>query len=387
MYRKVQKLYFSTIISFIAIIIFLIVGELITRGFFSAPKIGVIKISSDSENSGEEDLNNIYNYGFNSLHYYTLKGYRLTPNLHVNIKNHPISNKDIEIITNSYGFRNDEIQKEKGDYFRILVLGDSITLADYVNDEDTYVRILENKLKNLYNDIQVINAGIASIDLQTQYFLLNEVISSISPDIVLIGLYLNDASGVTPIKPLEYPLNESQFLNLLYRLVLYIPRSYERTIFKQKHSKWIYDFKGGRLLESGDWITNKDAFDFEILKAFGDWGYSWNDKSWKELSIIFKWIKKLKHKYNFELIVSLFPVRYQVEANIIYDTPQQLFSEMSDNLNIKNVDLLPTLRMNYQILNDSFYYDHCHLNPLGNKIVADKMYEYMVRNNLIPIKN
>ena len=118
----------------------------------------------------------------------------------------------------------------------------------------------------------MINAGIASIDLQTQYFLLNEVIKSTSPDIVLVALYLNDASGVTPIKPLEYPFNESQFINLLYRLVLYIPRSYERRIFNQKHSKWIYNFKSGRLLESGDWITNKDAFDFEVLKAFDDWG-------------------------------------------------------------------------------------------------------------------
>ncbi|MCX6349325.1 MAG: hypothetical protein NTV79_07490 [Candidatus Aureabacteria bacterium] len=81
---------------------------------------------------------------------YTPQGRRLIPGSRVLIKNHRISGQDVLMEVNSLGFRDSELPptKEK-DELRVLVLGDSITWADYLPREETYVERTEFYLRKL----------------------------------------------------------------------------------------------------------------------------------------------------------------------------------------------------------------------------------------------
>ena len=83
---------------------------------------------------------------------------RLKRNVNLLIKNHQLSHMDVEISTNSLGLRYEELEKKTADHFRILVLGDSITLGDYVPYEETYPAFLEYYLKLRQKSVKNLNS-------------------------------------------------------------------------------------------------------------------------------------------------------------------------------------------------------------------------------------
>src|SRR5262245_2259448 len=74
-------------------------------------------------------------------------GRRLIPNVRAVIHNHPFAHRDVHVEINSLGFRGPEtVQPKPPGELRILALGDSITMGEGVEDEETYARRLENYL-------------------------------------------------------------------------------------------------------------------------------------------------------------------------------------------------------------------------------------------------
>src|SRR5215470_5660402 len=80
----------------------------------------------------------------------TATGQRITPNLDVVIRRHPTSLRDIRVRTNSLGLRGAEIPPREAGELRILVLGDSITFGDYVDEDETYPAVLERRLRSVF---------------------------------------------------------------------------------------------------------------------------------------------------------------------------------------------------------------------------------------------
>ncbi len=73
------------------------------------------------------------------------------------------------IRTNALGFRGPEIAPDKPDgTTRILALGDSVTVGFYVNDAQTWPRMLETQLRGADTRAEVINAGLGDTSLDTQ---------------------------------------------------------------------------------------------------------------------------------------------------------------------------------------------------------------------------
>ena len=69
-----------------------------------------------------------------ALHTRTAAGKRITPNLDTVIRAHPISGRDVGVRTNRLGLRGPEVGPKRDGELRVLVLGDSITFADYVDE-------------------------------------------------------------------------------------------------------------------------------------------------------------------------------------------------------------------------------------------------------------
>ena len=101
----------------------------------------------------------------------------------------------IEVRTNSYGFREREIPKEKdSSEFRIVVYEDSFIDGVGAVQDSTLTRLIENGLSRTLNDtmIKVYAFGIAGSDPFFSYHYLNKYVAEVKPDLVLLALNISD---------------------------------------------------------------------------------------------------------------------------------------------------------------------------------------------------
>ena len=98
--------------------------------------------------------------------------------------------------TNSFGFRDREFSLDKpANTKRILVLGDSFTFGMGLKDGKTaYPKVLERLLNqsSTQEKYDVINAGKKGYNTSQELYLLKKDGLVLSPDMVLLGYYLND---------------------------------------------------------------------------------------------------------------------------------------------------------------------------------------------------
>ena len=295
------------------------------------------------------------------LHRPTPAGKRIRPNLDVLVQRHLVSGRDVHVRTNSLGIRGPEIPPKSADEFRILVLGDSITFADYVEEDETYPAYLEQRLRASHSrqSIRVINAGGPNIGTIEEAELLAELAPAVHPDLVLVGFYLNDSRvqvGYPDVLRLPSWLRWSR---LVQRVVMSWAYYRHRT-----HAGRTYDW--ARAFLERRWLSDRAAYEQLISFAEADWGAAWREESWPLVEAGFRRMLMLGQRYGFRVAMAAFPVRVQVESQIWDNRPQQRLKLLADQLGIPLLDLLPILRAS---ANRNFY-DHCHLTPTGNALVG-----------------
>lgn len=123
----------------------------------------------------------------------TVAGRRLIPNTHII---YVLNNIDTKIDINSQGFRGADFPSIKPDgETRVIVLGDSITFGRQVPQEETYVERASMYLqKSEHQGIRLINAGVDGVGIKDEVDILVSQGLKVSPDIVVVGFYLNDGN-------------------------------------------------------------------------------------------------------------------------------------------------------------------------------------------------
>jgi hypothetical protein len=101
---------------------------------------------------------------------------------------------NIPAVANKHGHRDVEVplKKPRG-VFRILVLGDSVTVGANVRQEQAYPKVLERLLKSVYGPrIQVVNSAVGGWDpfQYAQYF--EHYGYQFEPDLILIGFFVGN---------------------------------------------------------------------------------------------------------------------------------------------------------------------------------------------------
>lgn len=301
---------------------------------------------------------------------YTPRGRRLIPNAHVLIRNHPLSRLDVRMDVNSHGFRDDEIPPHRAaGERRVLVLGDSITWADSVPVEVTFVEQAENLLRAAGLDTEVINGGVGDVGLREEVAILEERGLAIAPDVVLVVLYGNDsrppwgfaAEAGSP----GWPRRHSMLVDATYRRLL-LWRWIRQT--GEDRFAWV---AGNRTL---DWQHDRDAFLQLVAMARYDWGALWVDEEWKEIDEQLRRLKSLADEHRFRVGLVAFPVAFQVFADFVEDRPQRLLAERARRFDFAYLDLLPALRARRS--NDMFF-DQCHPSPKGHTLVAEELARFV----------
>lgn len=368
-------------------------AEILSRIFLEKPMS--VSLVSEPDETGEafQPRDSVTDSRPDPLYLYTPEGIRLRPDMNLLIRRHSHSKKTIMIRTNSLGFRHSELgEKEKGEK-RVLVLGDSITFGDYLSREDTYPYRIEAYLRQHWPDpaeaekIHVINAGVGAIGLKTELAILLDTGLKADPDVVVVGLYLNDASESIHLNLVQFPgiFARSWFLNFVAQRLGLLPQRFQ---FKEKERDSAVELKKFReeneIAEKACQGLSIPCFNAEIAQAFWDWGYAWSGPAQSEIEEVLTVMKKVTEERGIELVVVALPVLFQVYGEFYRDDPQKKFGEIAERLKIPYLDLLPALRENRGGGDARFlYYDHCHMTPKGNEIAGREIARLLMQSEAL----
>ncbi len=309
-------------------------------------------------------------------------GVRLRPNVSATIRNHPLSRQDVRIETNSLGLRYGELGPRQPGEYRILVLGDSITFADYVDERDTFTMILERQLaESGYRGVRIINAGLPGASTRDEYYHYLELADYVRPDLVLVAMYLNDVADSQRfyVRALRPPYSQSRFLLWVVRQLDLVRLAYFAgpIALPGVDPGWREQFRAGRNLRSGDWAHSKEAFDFEIYNAAMDFGLAWNPQTWRILHDMVAVFRSAVVQRRERFAMMLLPVHIQVLGTVEDAYPQQQFARLCRGLAIDCLDTRPALRAAAADKGPRLFYDHCHLTADGNAFVAKALKEWL----------
>lgn len=305
------------------------------------------------------------------LYQHTPKGKRLLPNSRVKIHNHYLSHRDVIVHTNAFGFRAEEIKLEKeANEIRILVLGDSITVADSLNIEDVFTSRLEHELKSIWpsKTLRVINAGTGNIGTREELDIFEERGLALNPDWVVVAFYLNDS------RPSWGFSEEAGHRGWLRRHSLIVEAIYQRVLL----SRWIKKTGPEALQWIGadkklNWAHEPEEFMKLVKLARYDWGAAWEESSWETIHREFQRLSELSQAKRISVLIAAFPVSFQVYADFIEDQPQKKIGQISAEFRFQYIDLLPALRAGKD---SKLFFDQCHLTPEGHQLVAQELSKF-----------
>ncbi len=366
----------------------LVLYEIVLRMFFpSPPLVGIRKFSTPAALS---PITGPKRAG--SLFLETEKGRRLRLSMRVEISHHAISGLDTTVETNSLGYRNRELAAKS--VKRILFLGDSITLSDYLNEQDTFVRQVESLSVGRTEPPDTVNAGISSESLQTYLYVLEETGLLIKPDLVVVGLYLNDFQSSRYLRlfyPPE-PLRGSWAANYLFHI---FSKKYAK--LTRQDEQWrenILMVPEGELREwprrvaccfsemEGD---GADTSEFRNLVSehIDEWGGAWSDGAWDRMAKTLAAMKMKLGQAGVPMVIVLFPVSYQVEDQRLFDFPQRKAAVIAQRMGVPLLDMLPLLREEKSRSRERLFYDQCHHTPYVSRVIAEHILGFLVDGNLV----
>jgi lysophospholipase L1-like esterase len=126
-----------------------------------------------------------------------------------------------EVTINSLGYRNANFSPGKqDDEFRILMLGDSFTYGDFVDNDETLPAQLESALLTQCGGFRVINAGVGGTTIVTHTKMLQRGLP-LEPDLVILVFSENDVDDLAD--PLWYRVAENRRRKSRFPLSLVYP--------------------------------------------------------------------------------------------------------------------------------------------------------------------
>ena|GEM_PF-848824 len=306
--------------------------------------------------------------------------------------------------TNQLGLRGKAfpLNKPEGS-IRIMAVGDSVTVGFYVDNEDTYPCLLEELLNERVGEgkrnIEVINGarGKASIDLE--YLMIKELAIPLQADAVLLMFTTNDIAEIAAYSGKELLSLELEKVKALTTTELILTKTAigeiafdlylrNRSIHYRAHER-IGGYKTGenkyRIKGGDNFAANAKIFidrfkmtDGLVLKE---------PLSARTVKIIDNYLFALEHVNNTcrENNITLFFI-YFPAYNQVYDVnaSMKIKDALKDACNkfaIPFIDLTEPFRIKGKNKVLHFAPEDFHPNPDGNKVVAEGIADFLIKNN------
>lgn len=304
----------------------------------------------------------------------TQTGWRLRANTVAEVKNHWCSHRNITVRTNSLGFRGPQIGPKT--HPRVLFLGDSLVLGEYLLEEETFVRRIQDSSESSGRPIETINAGVSAIGLQNEFAILMESGLKTDPDVVVICFYLNDAFESPGVRLLRVPspLAGSHLVRHVYRAVSLLRSRAEydpnEMLNLDQLKRWREEVRAKFPPGEGDFQTDPAVFNARLQDGYRDYGVAWSDSAWERMGSCFREFQRQARTHGFKLLIVAFPIRGQVVVDYVFDYPQRKLAEVAREIDVPFLDLLPLFRDACRETPDQVFYDHCHHTPYGSELIA-----------------
>ncbi len=263
-------------------------------------------------------------------------------------------NQENEVVgtINAKGFRGpDKAFVKTTGITRIAFLGDSFTLGIGVKDSDTLPANFEHAIQSKYPNTEVLNFGISGTSTSQQIKLLEEYVLTFDPDIVVIVLFLNDAKRVGTIRFLSRPMVLAKVRKYSFFINAFVG-SIEKSIL---HKKMIHHYQDGFIEGSNGWEAVKAA----LRKG-----------------------KSLSEKYNFQLIVSVYPVLIKLDDRYPFRNIHKTIADYCISLKLPFVDLLN----GFVGKKDSALWVHPtdqHPNEVAHRLAGEALSEFFKKEGLL----
>jgi lysophospholipase L1-like esterase len=284
---------------------------------------------------------------------------------------------DVVIRTNALGYRNPEVGPHSRT--RVLFLGDSITVAQYLHEEATFVRRVQALSETHGPPLETINAAIAGIGLENELAILRETGLLTDPDIVVLGFFLNDVEPSPGVRVLQPPvfLEWSWFARHLGRVAPFLLRAETFRLDSWETGPWRRELRALYPPGDGDPEQEPGAFNAAILAAYRDWGSAWTVSAWRRIEPLLMEFRRLATEHGFTPLIICFPVALQARARFLYDQPQARLRSAAARLDVPVLDLLPFLREIEPRDPAPIFVDHCHYTGHGHEVLAPRILDFI----------
>lgn len=297
---------------------------------------------------------------------------------------------DILVRTNSLGLRGGEPSPRRFGETRILFLGDSIVFSDYAKEENSLPARLQTALTANGRRVSVFNGGIPGASLSDtthQYF---EVRRGLDHDVVLLGLYLNDAQDSRRTRILRtwptFPW--SRFLSFASETIgLREARKELLAMGRDANAAEVLaeiGWKGPTLKPAVMEVHSKEDVDAWIAWAATDLGQGFTRSAWTRLEASLRLLEEAVRADGRKFAIVLFPVQFQIVGPYDERRPQERFSEVCAKLDVPCLDPLPRLREEWpRRLPRKLLFDLCHYTVDGHNVLAPAIARWLVDSGVV----
>lgn len=264
---------------------------------------------------------------------------------------------------------------------RIVFLGDSITFNGGMPWPESFIGLADSWLRDQgCQRCEVLNFGFSDGNLDHYEKKLEFEVLPLDPDLVYVGVYLNDAIGIegSPVSTFadELPrraarhVSPSLFVRWLQRRIGFARAAEAHAVVERAGAEddgrfvWVPRFHSRRYRQDPQELAPM------VEEARNDWGSAWTDVYSTALRASLARMQALTRRQGVPLVVVLFPVSPQVEiteAPELLWLPQRRTAQITTELGLPFIDMLPPLRR----AGGHLFRDQCHLNGRGNLVVSN----------------
>lgn len=305
------------------------------------------------------------------------------------ICNSIMDGKRFYFMTNNEGFIDDDFKFSEKDY-NIFLVGDSSAAcleSDYVNCAH---KKLERDLKMKYGDkINIMNFGVSSYSGLAELAVIKKYVEVYKPKMIILYFNLNDIGENRDYSNKIYLKNKFQ---KLIRAIT--PKTF---LFLFTHGKNFLD----NVLIDSKWYRNVSGLEmiaFQGRQVYAkEYNSEWQDLLKIELNVLDE-IYNISEKENITILhvaVTGPEQVYEERWTRAYETypslnpedyiaskPNDIIMSYAEKKGIPHLDLLPLFRENNKT---SLHWIEGHWNDKGQLLAAEKIEEYIVKNNLIKV--
>ena len=294
---------------------------------------------------------------------------------------------------NEKGIRDSNYDYDKKDAYRILVLGDSFIMGNFVKLNNTFTKLLEKKINQISNrKVEIISGSTIGWGTNSELMYLKTEGYKYNPDLVILAFFQNDY-GNNIMKSLfkvennelkdNTPVKISKLKKIFYQCA-------SLTHFCSLSEEFIISNINLVKLASKSKISNYKETKFKDKNLFSKNPESITIKAVNKTMLLIDEIKR----FSPNLFLISIPYKYQIDENLKkefiiknnltdYDMelPQKYLNRYLEQKNIPYIDLLPE----YEKLNnnnDFFWKIDGHWNQKGIDLAVDLTYYELL--NIVP---